>query len=227
MPFVATLDIAYEVLRTLRTANIAAVVDRLTPLLHMDPVGKLPPEITSQIFSYLDASTLLVASLSSQAWRARILDPRLWRRLYCDQGWGLNSAAVKAFEETQTRSVAQELYKPSSAFRASETDCGQPLQKKRATTHFVDQQSKEIISGDVSQWREQHGVIEADSEPSTRTPPVQIDHEMQDISNDSPYQASPFRRNKRGSQESKEEVVTSLFAHKHLPHEPPRCWIHL
>lgn len=55
--FVVALDIAYEVLRTLRTANIAAVVDRLTPLLHMDPVGKLPPEITSQIFSYLDAST--------------------------------------------------------------------------------------------------------------------------------------------------------------------------
>jgi F-box and WD-40 domain protein 1/11 len=175
----------------------------------MDPVGKLPPEITSQIFSYLDASTLLVASLSSQAWRSRILDPRLWRRLYSDQGWGLDLAAVKAFEDTPTRLVRQGFRKQSSTFRASETDHGQPLQKKRATATFVDQQTKEVISGDVLQWREQHGVIEADSDITTRTSPTEIDHEMQDISfNDSPHPASP-RRNKRGSQESRDDMVMS------------------
>jgi len=203
------LDIAYEVLRTLRTSKIAEVVDRLTPLLHMDPVGKLPPEITSQIFSYLDASTLLVASLSSQAWRARILDPRLWRRLYSDQGWGLNSDAVKAFEDTPARLVRQEFHQAGSAFRTSETDYGQPLQKKRATATFFDRQTKEVISGDVSQWREQHGVIEADSDMPTRISPSEIDHEMQDISvNDLPHPISP-RRKKRGSQESRDDMVMS------------------
>ena len=197
-------------LRTLRTAKIAAVVDRLTPLLHMDPVGKLPPEITSQMFSYLDASTLLVASLSSQAWRARILDPRLWRRLYSDQGWGLNSAAVRAFEERNARVARQDFHKPSSTFRASETDHGQPLQKKRATAVSVDQQTKETISGDVSQWREQHGVIEADSDVPTRISPAEFDHEMQDVSpTDSSHPASPPRRNKRGSQESGDEMAIS------------------
>lgn len=204
------LDIAYEVLRTLRTANIAAVVDRLTPLLHMDPVGKLPPEITSQIFSYLDASTLLVASLSSQAWRARILDPRLWRRLYSDQGWGLDSAVVKTYEDTHARIVRQEFHKSSSVFRASETDRGQPLQKKRATGNFLGQQSKEVTLGDVSQWREQHGAIEADSDVPTGTTPTEVDHEMQDVSsNDSSHPASPPRRNKRGSQQSRDDMVMS------------------
>jgi F-box and WD-40 domain protein 1/11 len=176
----------------------------------MDPVGKLPPEITSQIFSYLDASTLLIAALSSQAWRARILDPRLWRRLYSDQGWGLDSTAVKAFEETHARLVRQGFHKPSSSFRSPETERGQPLQKKRATSNFVDQQSKEVISGDVSQWREQHGIIEADTDIPTRTPPAEFDHEMQDVSsNESPYPTSPQRRNKRGSQESTDEMVMS------------------
>jgi F-box and WD-40 domain protein 1/11 len=176
----------------------------------MDPVGKLPPEITSQIFSYLDASTLLVASLSSQAWRARILDPRLWRRLYSDQGWGLDSASVRAYEEIHARILRQEFGKPSSSFRASETDRGQPLLKKRATNNFVDQQTKEMISGDVSQWREQHGVIEADSDVPTRTPSMEDDQEMPDVPcNDSPYTSSPLRRNKRGSQESRDEMVIS------------------
>ena len=176
----------------------------------MDPVGKLPPEITSQIFSYLDASTLLTASLSSQAWRARILDPRLWRRLYCDQGWRLDSAAVKAFEETRTRLVRNEFCKSGTAFRASETDRGQPVQKKRATANFLDQQTKEVFFGDVSQWREQHGVIEADTDLPARTPSAELDHEMPDVlSNDFTHPASPHRRNKRGSQESRDEMVMS------------------
>jgi F-box and WD-40 domain protein 1/11 len=224
------IDIAYEVLRTLRTSKIAAVVDRLTPLLHMDPVGKLPPEITSQIFSYLDASTLLTASLSSQAWRARILDPRLWRRLYSDQGWGLDSAAVKSYEETRTRSLRHEFRKSGTAFRASETDRGQPVQKKRATANFLDQQTKEVFSGDVSQWREQHGAIEADTDVPARTPSAEIDHEMTDVSStDLTYPASPHRRNKRGSQESRDEMIMSPVRPQEsiaLPSQPSNPHVH-
>ena len=176
----------------------------------MDPVGKLPPEITSQIFSYLDASTLLTASLSSQAWRVRILDPGLWRRLYSDQGWGLDAAAVKAYEEARTRLMRHEFRKSGTAFRASETDRGQPVQKKRATANFLDQQTKEVFSGDVSQWREQHGPIEADTDVSVRTPSAEVDHEMPDVStSDFTCPASSPRRNKRGSQESRDEMVIS------------------
>ena len=82
------MDIAYEILRTLRTSNVAAVVERLTPLLHMDPMEKLPPEITAEIFTYLDASTLLTASLASTTWRGRILDSRLWQKLFAGARMG-------------------------------------------------------------------------------------------------------------------------------------------
>src|SRR5882757_4757781 len=107
----ARAEIAYEVLRTLRTSNIAAVVERLMPLLHMDPLQKLPPEITSQIFSSLDSNTLLTASLASQTWRARIMDTMLWQELYKNQGWGLDAKEIRQFENAHTSLVRQEFKK--------------------------------------------------------------------------------------------------------------------
>lgn len=86
------------ILRTLRTSSVAAIVERLHPLLHLDPVVFLPPELTFQIFSYLNTRSLLVASATSRAWRARALDPRLWRRLYTDEGWAAEFREVRRFE---------------------------------------------------------------------------------------------------------------------------------
>ena len=90
---------AYHVLRTLRTSSIAAIVELLTPLLHIDPLLRLPPEITSQIFSYLPPAVLLDASTVSKAWRARTLDSRLWRHKYLSEGWALDFAQVTKFED--------------------------------------------------------------------------------------------------------------------------------
>ncbi|BAE58177.1 unnamed protein product [Aspergillus oryzae RIB40] len=96
-------EIAYSLLRTLPTSTVAAVVDRLAPVLHMDPVVKLPPEITSEIFSYLEPKTLLTASLASRAWRGRIIDSGLWRGKYIDEGWRVDIDAIRSFEERQSK----------------------------------------------------------------------------------------------------------------------------
>ncbi|KAL1957780.1 hypothetical protein VTO42DRAFT_5498 [Malbranchea cinnamomea] len=125
----ARAELAYSLLRTLRTSTIAAVVDRLFPILHIDPVQKLPPEITAEIFSYLDPSTLLTASLASRAWRARILDTRLWRHLYLNEGWGANMVAAHYFE--RRAALTQSLSKKSRT-RHSDADISQRKLKKRA-----------------------------------------------------------------------------------------------
>lgn len=189
----ARAEIAYEVLRTLRTSNIAAVVERLTPLLHMDPLEKLPPEITSQIFSYLEAGTLLNASLSSQTWRARIIDTVLWQELYRGQGWGVNSTEIKAFENAQALSARREFK------RARVQRPGQPQLKKRATSSWLESRGRKV-SADVSQWREQHGVVEADTDMQSETD----DQEMQDA----PLSThnSPQRPNKRHSHDSDNDM---------------------
>lgn len=150
------LEIAYEVLRTLATSKIALIVDRLTPLLHMDPVAKLPPEITYQIFSYLDASTLLTSSLASKSWRARIMDTRLWKQKYYEQGWRINTGELQAFEEEGNRARIDWPLKG----RAKPVP---QLQKKRAVPSLFNQSQNDIAS-DTSQWREQHGTIEADTD---------------------------------------------------------------
>ncbi|KAG9781990.1 hypothetical protein ABEF93_005512 [Exophiala dermatitidis] len=193
----ARAEIAYEVLRTLRTSQIAAVVERLTPLLHMDPLEKLPPEITCEIFSYLDAQTLLTASLASHTWRARIMDPMLWQDLYRSQGWGLNAAEIKQFETSHSAALRPNSRKARGQFS------GQPQLKKRATSDWLDAKGRRI-SADVSHWREQHGVVEADTDMRSDSD----DQEMQDAPGSSSQ--SPFQRpNKRHSQDSGDEMYYS------------------
>src|SRR5271170_6183308 len=138
-------EIAYEVLRTLRTSSIAAVVERLTPLLHMDPVERLPPELTSEIFSYLDASTLLLASLASRTWRERILDSRLWKVLYDGQGWGFDAEEVKAFENLKTGNLKSK-GKGKANGRESTSSGGPPQHKKRATQGWLDNRNRRILA---------------------------------------------------------------------------------
>ncbi|KAL8826687.1 MAG: hypothetical protein Q9170_007306 [Blastenia crenularia] len=117
-------DLVYSILRTLRTSSIAEIVDRLRPLLHIDPVSVLPPEITSEIFSYLAPSTLLEASRASRAWRERALDSRLWRLKFRSEGWGLDMDAIRRFEK-------EHRYKPKARSRRAEPHVEQSRQKKR------------------------------------------------------------------------------------------------
>ena len=189
------MDIAYEILRTLRTSNIAAVVDRLTPLLHMDPVEKLPPEITSEIFQYLDAQTLLTAALASHTWRSRILDSRLWQKLFSGQGWTIDETELRWFEKSGglVKSVLG-----SRKGKGRALDAEQPQLKKRATSDWLDSRERQL-SADAS-WREQHGTIEADTDEHSDS----NDHEMQDAFMSS--QESPHRPNKRHSQDSGDEM---------------------
>ena len=198
----ARAQIAYEVLRTLRTSTIAAVVERLTPLLHMDPVTKLPPEVTSIVFSNLPASTLLTASLASKAWRERILDSSLWKELYAGQGWGMDVKELRSLEDSQeTRKGKGKLHN-----RSSDVNHGEPQLKRRATGNTI----RSHHSADVPQWREQHGKIEADTDSAYEI----VDQEMQDAPASGQYSRSPPRRNKRQSQYSDDDMsMTSTMAH--------------
>ncbi|ODH25903.1 hypothetical protein ACO22_04967 [Paracoccidioides brasiliensis] len=183
-------ELAFNILRTLRTSSIAAVVDRLTPFLHMDPVLKLPPEITSEIFSYLDTSTLLTASLASKSWRERIIDSRLWRHLYTQEGWRFDMEAIRNFEQTLSKPVFS--HNRKSRTRRLDTDKGQPKLKRRVPPGWIDsKRNSRIENGSMEDasppWNEQHGTVEADG---ISTSDISVladaegDHEMRDASHD-------------------------------------------
>ena len=92
----------------------------------MDPVAKLPPEITFEIFCYLDPETLLTASAASRAWRDRIFDLRLWKILFLREGWRVDEEAIRNFE--------QEYSEPARKVRTrhADTEAGDRMFKKRA-----------------------------------------------------------------------------------------------
>jgi F-box and WD-40 domain protein 1/11 len=191
------MDIAYEILRTLRTSNIAAVVERLTPHLHMDPLEKLPPEISSEIFAYLDAQTLLTASLCSRNWRETILDTRLWQQQFEGQGWGVESKELRSFENSLLRDKSRNRRGKSRVISGDTAE--QPQLKKRATSDLLETNRRQPHV-DLPNWGEQHGAIEIDSDVAQDN----SDQEMVDAP--SSVHASPQRRNKRHSQDSSDEM---------------------
>ncbi|OOF98111.1 hypothetical protein ASPCADRAFT_142019 [Aspergillus carbonarius ITEM 5010] len=188
-------ELAYNLLRTLRTSTVASVVERLAPLLHMDPVLKLPPEITSDIFSYLDPQTLLTASLASRAWRSRIFDSRLWRDLYISEGWRVDIDAVRTYEQEHSGLSSPQLRK--SRLRYTDPDLGEPKQKKRIPPSWLDSRATGFLdNNEAVRGNGLHAAVEADTEG---------DHPMSDVSNDrgtlpSAGQQSPTSSTRRESQ---------------------------
>lgn len=123
-------ELAYTILRSLQTSSIAMIVERLNPLLHIDPVAILPPEVTAQIFYYLDPHTLLKSGLASRAWRERTLDSHVWKHMYGLEGWGKDLDSIKGFEKTYVYPNKFVERKPRS--RQAEPDVGQHKHKRRA-----------------------------------------------------------------------------------------------
>ncbi|KAJ5133737.1 hypothetical protein N7476_003046 [Penicillium atrosanguineum] len=159
-------ELAYSLLRSLSTSALSAVVDRLNPLLHMDPVVKLPPELTFDIFSYLNPKDLLTASLASRSWRSRILDSGLWRVLYINEGWRVDTRAVRSFEQEHAEALSPQTRRARP--RHSEPDLGEPKHKKRVPPTWLN-----------SRGAEGHGTAEANGQASTEADD-EGDHHMAD-----------------------------------------------
>jgi F-box and WD-40 domain protein 1/11 len=162
-------------------------VDRLNPLLHIDPVVFLPPEITFEIFSYFDPPTLLRATTLSKSWRARALDSRLWRKLFGSEGWNSNIRQVRAFEEAQRQREADQQKKGKSRARPAEavSDAESKSPKKRAREKSLfapdDEDTHMGTTESGTQWGEQHGAVEADE-----------DEKMEDVTTEAvPTDGSP------------------------------------
>ncbi|KAI8361796.1 WD40-repeat-containing domain protein [Choanephora cucurbitarum] len=79
------------------TPQLSYIANSVKPLLRIDFTSVFPPEITKQIFTHLDASSLCAAAQVNQHWKRLADDDTLWHRM-CEQhinkkctkcGWGL------------------------------------------------------------------------------------------------------------------------------------------
>lgn len=181
-------EYVYNVIRTLRTSSIAAIVERLRPFLHIDPVAVLPAEITAEIFSYLPPPMLLEASKASRAWRERIMDSRLWKQKFTAEGWSLDMGEVSRWEQecqNKSRGIARK-----ARSRKAEAHSQQRKQKRRApnhdnldgdvTTSPHDSHARDQQQSDTQSWNDQGGLVEADTEEDTLMEDSMYDHDMHD-----------------------------------------------
>ncbi|KAI9770196.1 MAG: hypothetical protein M1839_003262 [Geoglossum umbratile] len=180
-------ELAHTILRSLRTSEISTIVERLRPLLHIDPVSYLPPELAFHIFSYLPPQPLLKASMTSHVWRERVLDPRLWKQLYRSQGWGIEAQEVARFQDELRGTYALKLGDRRSKLRRAdvEEEDHQLKHKVRSRTGV----SLGSVNGRVARegprgWSQQHDTVEADENTtmmSDATASVNDNDEMQDV----------------------------------------------
>lgn len=218
-------EFAYAILRSLRTSSIAAIVEKLNPLLHLDPVIYLPPEITFQIFSYLNPETLLRASTLSRTWRTRLVDSPLWKLLFRLEGWNSNFPQVRAFEDAEKlrRAEKKEKGRKTRPRAAEDMEYEKPSTKKRLRERplFGDGASSdngihdklEPLSLNNSKeghtiWGEQHSVVEADDSPTAKA-----EDKMEGIAyHDSSATTTPTTENRRERRplELSEHSSTSL-----------------
>ncbi|KAF2258152.1 WD40 repeat-like protein, partial [Lojkania enalia] len=209
-------EFVYAILRSLRTSSIAGIVEKLNPLLHLDPVIHLPPEITFQIFSYLSPDNLLRASTLSRTWRSRVMDSPLWKLLFRLEGWNSNFGQVRAYEEGEKAKRAEAKERKTRTRGPEEMDYERPSTKKRARERplFGDGGSSdngirdklEPLSLDGSKegrhtWGEQHSIVEADDSPTIKT-----EDKMEGISYYGSSSLSPtsesLGRDKKGADQS-------------------------
>ena len=178
------LEFVYNLLQTLRTPSIASIVERLRPHLHKDPVTYLPPEVTSEIFSYLTPSMLLQASSVSRPWRERTLDSRLWKRKFHLEGWDLEIEAVRSLEHPpgsplKTRSRRAETHEDQRRHKrrirpGNDIDMEMTQEAPREESHGISGRPR-----NVQRWNKQHGAVEADADSDTIK--SALDQEMHDV----------------------------------------------
>ncbi|CDO70011.1 hypothetical protein BN946_scf184354.g13 [Trametes cinnabarina] len=80
-------EIAYKILATLPRSSLAVLQARIAPLLKLDIVGLLPPEISLHVFSYLPYQSLMTCALVSRRWRTLADDQSLWKSLCLSRRW--------------------------------------------------------------------------------------------------------------------------------------------
>ncbi|KAI0658826.1 WD40 repeat-like protein [Cubamyces menziesii] len=80
-------ELAYRLLASLPRSSLAVLQARIAPLLKVDIVGLLPPEIALHVFAYLPYQCLLTCALVSKRWRTLADDQSLWKNLCLSRKW--------------------------------------------------------------------------------------------------------------------------------------------
>ncbi|GAM85942.1 hypothetical protein ANO11243_039520 [Dothideomycetidae sp. 11243] len=88
-------ELAKVALANLPTSSLAQLFEDFAFRLHINPVVRLPFELTEIILQNMSPLDVIRCSMTSKDWRSRALDSRLWKLFYLREGWRVDVDAVR------------------------------------------------------------------------------------------------------------------------------------
>ena len=87
-------------------SNLNKSVSKLSPIKnkkdkHLDPISKLPPTISGNIFSFLDPQSLCNAARASKMWNHIASSSFVWEALCAKKGWRLTAEELQGVDKSR------------------------------------------------------------------------------------------------------------------------------
>ncbi|KFY68773.1 hypothetical protein V498_10572 [Pseudogymnoascus sp. VKM F-4517 (FW-2822)] len=92
------ISLAMTIMGDLPTSAVYDIVNAMGPLLHVNFLDRLPPEVCLKILGFLDPISVLQMAQTSRGSLPLSMDWTLWQQLYYREGWRTNQIELKSFE---------------------------------------------------------------------------------------------------------------------------------
>lgn len=109
-----SIGLAMTIMSDLPTSAVYDIVNAMGPLLHVNFLDRLPPEVCLKILGFLDPLSVLQMAQTSRGSLPLSMDWTLWQQLYYREGWRTNLVELKSFE----KELMNETLEPRSGFRS-------------------------------------------------------------------------------------------------------------
>ncbi|KFY21685.1 hypothetical protein V493_07197 [Pseudogymnoascus sp. VKM F-4281 (FW-2241)] len=93
------ISLAMTIMSDLPTSAVYDIVNAMGPLLHVNFLDRLPPEVCLKILGFLDPLSVLQMAQTSRGSLPLSMDWTLWQQLYYREGWRTNQIELKSFEK--------------------------------------------------------------------------------------------------------------------------------
>lgn len=93
------ISLAMNILKGLPTSAVFDIVNAVGPMLHVNFMNRLPPEVCLKVLGFLDPVSLVQMAQASRGCMSLSLDWTLWQQLYYREGWSTNNTELRLFEK--------------------------------------------------------------------------------------------------------------------------------
>lgn len=94
-------------MKGLPTSAVYDIVMDTGPILHVNFMDRLPPEVCLKVLGFLDPVSVVQMAQASRGCMSLSMDWTLWQQLYFREGWLTNLAELRSFEKEMSDEIAE------------------------------------------------------------------------------------------------------------------------